>query len=358
MNFLFWFWQVSNGPITSNSSPISSNSAQSGLTSKTTTNAKASSPGKQTPSHQQQQQHQQSPAPQQTSSSPPLAHQQSSPQSLVLPSTPAQTKQSTPLHNAYTQPPLTTLANGFGPSMPAISTSHSISASHIASPITNQTSITNGSSTASAPSTHPSAHQATAPICATSITATPSTHSNDDKTLTTNSLRTTSPATAIQPSAGPIVNGNSPVIPGMPNGSMMSPYRSGYPPPYPLYPPYGGFHHGNPYIPPAITSPSQSPRPTDARMSRESSLIAANGIRPMTPTAATAISQNGISIAQMAAAVSSASAQHGSHSTSAQQQQSQSQSQSHPASHSTVLSLQKSQSPRGPSPSRERESYR
>lgn len=128
---------------------------------------------------------------------------------------------------------------------------------------------------------------------------------------------------------------------------------------YPLYAPYNSFHPNNPYMPSSIPSPSASPRTIDSRSSRESPLVNSKGIRPMTPTT---INNNGIA----------------SHLSSGQPPPPQQQQQTMPlpisqahvptsasshhlreqSTHPASLSLQKAHSPRGHSPSRERDSYR
>lgn len=284
--------------------------------------------------------------------SPPLAHQQppQSQQSQQIQST-KQQQSSTTITN-YGQP-LTTLANGFGSSIPPISTTHPISTPHIASPISNQTAITNGNTPtnlsaiaqppASLPVGLPHPPPATAPTALT-----PSTHPSLDSST---SGRTNSPAvatSAVLSAVAPTANGNSNATTVAANGNI-GPYRSAYPP-YQLYAPYSPFHHqhhSSPYIQPPIPSPSASPRTVDSRTSRESPLVNnSKGIRPITPTTI----NNGVSsqlpIAQAAQTMGGS-----------QPMNLREQSLIH-QTHSAILSLQKAHSPRGHSPTRERDSYR
>lgn len=340
--------QVSNGPINSNSS-ISSHTAQSSLVksipAKVPSTSTCTSPGKQT-----QQISVQSPTQPQNTASPPANHQQQSqPQSQQQQpqQQPQQTtKSSPPSITNYTTPPLVTLANGFTPSSIPITSTIS------ATSISNQSSITNGTALNSlGPVTAPTASLPVGlphPATATAPTAiAPSIHPSLDSS-TSIAGRTNSPAvatSAVLSAAAPAANGNSSATTVSSNGSIGS-YRSGYPG-YPLYAPYSSFHHTNPYMPSSIPSPSASPRTVDSR-SRESPLVNSKGIRPMTPTTI----NNGAS-----------------HLASGQSQPSMSlpisqghvpTSSSHLREQSThsALSLQKAHSPRGHSPSRERDSYR
>lgn len=320
--FRFFSFQVSNGPINSTITSISS-SVQSNLvkstpstTAKVPVTSASTSPGKQS------QQSVQSPSqPVQLTSSPP-PHQQ------TQQSSPQTTKSSAPASN-YVQP-LTTLANGFTVSTSSISSTHSISTPLITTPISNQSTITNGTSTTSLtaiaqtppslPIGLPHPPTATAPSAVA-----PSAHSN----LDSSSARTNSPAVATS-AAPPAANGNVST-----NGAL-GPYRSGYPG-YPLYAPYNTFHHSSPYIPPAVSSPSASPRPVESRQSRESPLVNSKGLRPITPNAINNSQQPPIGASQ----------------ATNLREQSQSAHLAH-----TSLSLQKAHSPRGHSPTRERDSYR
>lgn len=287
-------------------------------------------------------------------------------QQQQLPSSQVQIKQSTSSHPIYGQPPLTTFANGFGTSIQPISTAHSISTPLVATPLTSQSALTNGSSSISVQQNQPvstlPASLPHPPAASVPAVATPSTHlAHENASIA--SGRTNSPAvatSAVLSAVAPSVNGNSSATTVSSNGAGIGPYRPGYPPF--LYAPYGNFHHTNPYIPPAISSPSASPRPTDARTNRESNLIAQNGMRSITPTA-TAIS-NGISsqLPSTQCAHSSQQQQMQIQSqplsvTSNLREQSQATTPTHPQ-HSGSLQMQKSHSPRGHSPNRERDSYR
>ncbi|XP_055297379.1 autism susceptibility gene 2 protein homolog isoform X11 [Sitodiplosis mosellana] len=282
--------QVSNGPINS-TSPISpSQTAPSALVKSipakvpSTSTSTSTSPGKPT-------------QPQQLTS--PTTHQHSQTQSQ-------QTS------------PLVTLSNGFTPSTipPIASTTHSTPL--ITSPISNQSTITNGTTQTSATqiigsvSTQPPATlQAVAPAVH------PSTENSTG--------RTNSPAVA------PAANGTTNVTPVASNGGIPS-YRY---PGYPLYAPYGSFHHPSSYPvtapipPPTIPSPSASPRTVDTKPSRDYPHV-----RRISPNSdKSANSESSEKPAAPAPPLSSSLREQTSHSTS------------------------KSHSPRGHSPSRERDSY-
>lgn len=149
------------------------------------------------------------------------------------------------------------------------------------------------------------------------------THPPGLDSATAASGRTNSPAVATPSAAAPNLNGVAPMILGGTNGQI-PPYRPGYPN-YPLYAPYSNLHH-SPYLPPAVPSPAASPCTIDSRTNRESPLILSNkSMRPATPT--------------------------NNHNTTSQQMLG-----SH-REHQSALST-RSNSPRGHSPNRERDSYR
>lgn len=184
------------------------------------------------------------------------------------------------------------------------------------------------------------------PPAAAPTIAAPSAHSALDSSVAA-SGRTNSPAvatSAVLSAVAPAINGNSNATTVAANGSIAAYRNQGYAP-YALYAPYiaAHMHHGNPYIPPAIPSPSASPRTVDSRSSRESPMVNSKGIRPMTPTTINNGIQSQLPAPQTAAQSASSS------NSLREQQQSQ---------HSTPLSLQKAHSPRGHSPTRERDSYR
>lgn len=187
------------------------------------------------------------------------------------------------------------------------------------------------------------------PPAAAPTIAAPSAHSVLDSSVAA-SGRTNSPAvatSAVLSAVAPAINGNSSATTVAANGNM-PPYRQGYAP-YALYAPYiaAHMHHSNPYIPPAIPSPSASPRTVDSRTNRESPMVNSKGIRPMTPTTI----NNGV-LSQLS--VPQTNAQSGSSSSSSSTTLREQQS----SQHSTSLSIQKAHSPRGHSPTRERDSYR
>lgn len=274
---------------------------------------------------------------------------QLSPQQL-----PAHTsKQSSPSSTGFGQP-LTTLANGFNTSVPPTSATHSISTPLISSPISHPSAITNGTSSNSLGSlAQPPASLSVGvpqPPAATAPTvATPTLHPSLDSSSAGG--RTNSPAvatSAVLSAAAPAANGNSNATTVSTNGGIPA-YRSGYPG-YPLYAPYSNLHH--PYLPPAVSSPSASPRTVDSRGNRESPLINSKGMRPLTPNSA----NNGMS-SQMPPSS-------GIPSGLASQPPSNLRDQQHPhqqhqSQHlTTPTSIQKAHSPRGHSPTRERDSYR
>lgn len=188
------------------------------------------------------------------------------------------------------------------------------------------------------------------PPAAAPTIAAPTTHSALDSSVAA-SGRTNSPAvatSAVLSAVAPAINGNSNATTVAANGNMAG-YRQGYAP-YALYAPYiaAHMHHSNPYIPPAIPSPSASPRTVDSRSNRESPMVNSKGIRPMTPTTINNGIQSQLPAPQTAAQPASSSSSSSSNSLREQQQ----------SQHSAALSLQKAHSPRGHSPTRERDSYR
>lgn len=390
--FDFVQFQVSNGPINNShsSTPISSNSVQSGLAKTISSTAKmppssstnASSPGKQ----QQQLQKPSEQQPQRQSSPFSMTHSQ-----RITPS-PSSYQQLNPelqmekrFYKSFSDHQRDELArrncndidvtiavtaatsvsdvatsvvncSSTTTSIPSIPTTHPISTPLIASPISNQAvAITNGNtpnnqtSIGQPPASLPVSMPHPPPAAAPTIAA-PSTHSALDSSVAA-SGRTNSPAvatSAVLSAVAPAINGNSNATTVSANGGI-GPYRQGYAP-YALYAPYiaAHMHHSSPYIPPAIPSPSASPRMVDSRSSRESPMITSKGIRPMTPTTI----NNGIQ--------SQLPAHQSVQQTAAHQSASSSSSTSlrEPSQHSTPLSLQKAHSPRGHSPTRERDSYR
>ncbi|XP_031629272.1 autism susceptibility gene 2 protein homolog isoform X3 [Contarinia nasturtii] len=281
--------QVSNGPINS-SSPISpSQTAPSGLVKSipakvpSTSTSTSTSPGKPT-------------QPQQSTS--PTTHQNSQTQSQQA-------------------SPLVTLSNGFAPSTipPIASTTHSTPL--ITSPISHPSAITNGTTQSSAsvigsvPTQSPATLQAVAPAVHPSA---------ENSTGRTNS-----------PAVAPSANGTSNLTPSS-NGGIPSPYRY---PGYPLYAPYGSFHHASPYPvsapipPPTISSPSASPRTIDSKSSRDYPHV-----RRISPNSEKSVnSENSEKPVAPAPPLSSSLREQTSH------------------------SISKSQSPRGHSPSRDRDNY-
>lgn len=327
-----FYFQVSNGPVNSNIPSISNHSVQSGLnktissTAKQTSTSTSTSPGKhppksQTPNSQQQQSTQpQSQNQQQQQQSSPQPQQQSSVQTQS-------TKQSSATISNFGQP-LTTLANGLNSSIPPTPTTHSISSPLISSPISNQSAITNGNTpnNLSAITQPPSSLSVGVPHPppATAPTAlTPSGHPGLDSAVV--SGRTNSPAvatSAVLSAAAPATNGNSNATTVSANGGINA-YRTAYPG-YPLYTPYSS----GPYVSQPVLSSSASPRTVDSRTNRESPLVNSKGIRPITPTSL----NNGISTSQTASSIGSQPL--------------------------NLRELQKTHSPRGHSPNRERDSYR
>lgn len=311
-----------------------SSTAKQTSTSTSTSPSKQQSPKSQTPNSQQ------SPDPQSQNQQ----QQQNSPQQQQSSVQTQSTKQSSTSISNFGQP-LTTLANGFNSSIPPIPTTHSIS-----SPISNQSAITNGNTPNNLSAIAQQQQQQPPPsslpvgvphpVSATAPTAlTPSSvHPGLDNAVATG--RTNSPAvatSAVLSAAAPATNGNSNATTVSANGGLNA-YRTAYPG-YPLYAPYSS----SPYLPPTVLSPSASPRTVDSRTNRESPLVNSKGIRPITPTT---VNNNGIPPTSQSTALSSGS------------QQQQPLNLREQSTHLTSLPLQKTHSPRGHSPTRERDSYR
>lgn len=300
--------------------------------------------------------------------------QQNSVQSPILKASPASVE-------SLISPPLTTIANGYSTAIPPISSAHTISSSRISttSPSSligsslhmapNQISVSNTNGNAnglvptppsSLPVPVPQQPQVAAPTGPSAVTHTPHMDS-----LTVVSARTNSPAVATSATptvVGPTLNGSL-SAPIMSTNGAIPPYRSLYPS-YPLYAPYSNLHH-SPYLPPAVQSPAASPRTIESRTSRESPLVSSSkSVRPITPSSTnntnslnqTQPTQPGLSVVPQSSLreVQPPTTQS---QQSLQQQNSQSSQQSL-ATHSLVAPSARPHSPRGHSPTRERDSYR
>lgn len=220
------------------------------------------------------------------------------------------------------------------------------------------------------PASLPVAVPQTPPVAAPNTGQTPVTHPGlGDHNSTATIGRTNSPAvatSAVLSAAAPTLNGTSNTMPSMmhgTNGTIPPPYHRTAYPGYPLYTPYSNLHH-SPYLPPAVPSPSVSPRTQDSRTNRESPLIlSAKPVRPITPNTlnnsipSVAHTQSPLSMIPGVMPPMLSSSSVGSLNNRDPQQHSQI---SLPLSsqHSSSSTITRPHTPRGHSPTRERDSYR